>query len=349
MLKHLLKKARACGASDLHLAVGYYPVARINGELRYLEDQKTMLMTPRQRLVAENKLMYGQKLDKDTLSRCLGEIATPGNMNDLEQRGEVDFALEDEESCRYRVNVYREKENYALAIRIIPKDIPSCEALGIPIAVQRLMEAKHGLILVTGPTGSGKSTTLAALVQSINTCKREHIITLEDPVEYKYSQGVSLINQREIGSDTCSFASGLRSALREDPDVILVGELRDADSVRVALQAAETGHLVMSTLHTGTAVHTVNRLLDMLPEEKEQTRALLADNLLGIISQRLLRRKNGEGRVAAMEILLNNSAVSNLIREGRTHQLYSYMQTGVRFGMQTMETGINKLRLQKII
>ena len=326
MLQDLLKKARAMAASDLHLAVNSIPMVRVDGNL----------------------FPIGKLLTTEMLNAYIEQLLTTETKAKLQANGEVDFAYVCQKE-RYRVNIFQANEEYAIAIRLISNIIPSCMELGLTKVVQDFVAAKHGLVLATGPTGSGKSTTLAALVQKLNVEKSLHIITLEEPIEYLYEQSRSMINQREVGKDTLSYASGLKNALREDPDVILVGELRDAEALRTALQAAETGHLVLSTLHTRDAVTTINRILDMLPQEREQVRAQLADSLVGIISQELLQRKDGKGRVAALELLVNNNAVSNLIREGRTHQLYSYMQTGSRLGMQTLAQSLAGLRRTGVI
>lgn len=352
MLYNILQRARKMGASDIHISVNSYPMVRVDGELLLLNGNKltgTVEGSEDNMLVAEATLYYGFKLDKLALQGIVEQLIGKKLLWTLEKCGEVDIAWEDNRLGRYRANIFKENGSYAISMRLINKKIPSCKQLGIPDTVQNLMNVKNGLIIVTGPTGCGKSTTLAALIEKINHEKSAHIITLEDPIEYKYSLGNGVINQREIGTDTQTFASGLRNALREDPDIILVGELRDAEAVKVALQAAETGHLVLSTLHTKDAVATINRLIDMLPEAKEQTRSQLADCLVGIIAQELVKRSDGKGRIAAMEILLNNNAVANLIREGRTHQIYSYMQTGNKLGMQTMQASMDALKKQKLI
>lgn len=346
MLKNLIAYARQQNASDVHLAYGYKPMVRVNGKLDYLESKAVSLKNSEG--VAESLASYGSR-NSLGLDISLNGILNMEQQKALEEKGELDFAWEDTEIGRCRINVYKEKGQYALAVRLIKQTPPTCQELGLPEVVQNLVKHKYGLVLITGPTGCGKTTTLAALVQKLNVEENLHILTLEEPVEYRFEEGKSMINQREIGRDTQSFASGLRSALREDPDVILVGELRDAEALEVALQAAETGHLVLSTLHTRGAVTTINRIIDMLPQQKEQVRAQLADSLLGIVSQDLLVRKDGNGRVAALEILLNNKAVANLIREGRTHQISSYLETSGNLGMQTMAKAVLKLKKDGII
>lgn len=351
MLEELLHRAWTMGASDLHLAVDYCPMVRRDGSLEELPvaNQRQDYLSNHEGMIADLSLSYGKKLSLEEIKSCLKQMLNPQQLNDLQEKGEVDFAITVNNQIRCRVNVYKSQNKPTFSIRFVNKKIPTCEALGLSLAVQKFVKSKNGLILVTGPTGSGKSTTLAALVQKLNCEERKHIITLEDPIEYIYPAGLSMISQRELGEDTASFASGLRGALREDPDVILVGELRDAAALRVALQAAETGHLVLSTLHTRDAVTSINRILDMLPQEREQVRAQLADCLVGIVSQELYKRKNNHGRIAAREILINNSAVSNLIREGRTHQLHSYLQTGTALGMQTMQASVALLKRQGLI
>lgn len=254
------------------------------------------------------------------------------------------MSLSLKEAGRYRVNVFRQQGAAALAFRLVRSEIPSPEELGIPSSVIDLYNRKRGLILVTGPTGSGKSTTLASIIHKVNLCRDAHIITLEDPIEYVHTHKMSMVNQREIGSDTQSYANGLKAALREDPDVILVGEMRDYETISVAVTAAETGHLVLSTLHTIGAASTVDRIIDVFPpHQQQQIRVQLANVLEGIISQQLIPKADGRGRVGAFEVLHVNLAVRNLIREGKTHQLPSIMQTGRRQGMMTMDEAIIQL------
>ena len=266
----------------------------------------------------------------------------------LERRGEVDCAWRWGNE-RYRLNIYRQREQYAMAVRLLNNVVPECEALGMPPALQAVTELSQGLVLIVGPTGSGKTTTLAALVQRINATRAVHIVTLEDPIEYEYPAGQSLIHQREIGRDTTSFARGLRAALREDPDVILVGELRDSETMAIALTAAETGHLVLATLHTQDVTSSVNRIVDGLQQNQQLVRSQLAESLAVVASQRLLARADGQGRVAAYEVLVATDAVRHLIREGQVHQLQSYLQTGARNGMVTMEESVKSLRRTGII
>lgn len=327
MLDKLLLQAKSMGASDLHLTPEGIPMVRVDGSLQPLR----------------NEFISREKLEKALLA-----LLPEQEKQQLLQTGEVDAAFSDALQERCRLNIYRLGNGYAAAIRLLPKDIPDCNSLGLPQIISQLAQSSSGLLLVTGATGSGKSTTLAALVQQINQTRAVHILTLEDPIEYVYPAGLALINQREVGRDTRSFASGLRSALRQDPDVIMVGELRDAETIGIALTAAETGHLVLATLHTQDAAGTVNRILDVLPDRKHVC-TQLADCLLGICCQRLLPRCDAVGRVAAFEVLVATHAMRNLIREGRTHQLQSYLQTGARYGMQTMEDAVKALQLRGII
>ena len=312
---------------DLHLTPASVPMVRVDGSLQPLR----------------NEFISREKLEKALLA-----LLPEQEKRRLLQTGEIDTAFSDRLQERCRLNVYRLGNGYAAAIRLLPKDIPDCNSLGLPQIISQLAGSSSGLLLVTGATGSGKGTTLASLVQQINQTRAVHVLTLEDPIEYVYPAGLALINQREVGRDTRSFASGLRSALRQDPDVILVGELRDAETIGIALTAAETGHLVLATLHTQDAAGTVNRILDVLPD-RQHVCTQLADCLLGICCQRLLPRCDRAGRAAAFEVLVATPAMRNLIREGRTHQLQSYLQTGARYGMQTMEDAVKALQLRGII
>lgn len=328
-LLQLLQRARALQASDLHLSAGSSPAVRVNGRLLFLEEEAPL--TAEETAVMTSGIM-------DRRSRL-----------EYEERGEADFVLTWWGCCRCRVNVYRRQGSAAAAIRLLREHTPSCAELGLPAGAVRMAELEHGLVLVSGPAGSGKSTTLAALVDKINSERSCHIITLEDPVEFIHGSRRSLVSQREAGRDTADFASGIRSALREDPDVILVGELRDWETISAALLAAETGHLVLATLHTGDAAGTVDRILDACPGGREQAGCLLASCLQGIICQQLLPRASGGGRAAAFEVLIATEALRSLIRDGRTHQLHSYIQTGSRLGMMTMADCREKLRREGVI
>lgn len=267
--------------------------------------------------------------------------------NELETNGQTDLAYAIPGVGRFRVNVYKQRGTLASAMRCLPFSIPDADSLGIPAEVQALTAKKRGLVLVTGPTGSGKSTTLASLVDIMNRKYPYHIITLEDPIEYLHRHQYSMVNQREIGSDSNDYAQALRAALREDPDVILVGEMRDLETISTALTAAETGHLVLSTLHTIGADKTIDRIIDVFPpNQQQQVRIQLASVLECIISQQLIRREDGRGRVAALEVLFANTAIRNMIRENKTYQIISTMQTGKRQGMQTMDDAIYELFLR---
>ena len=321
-----IQESRRLGASDLHVTVGGAPMVRLDGYLQQL------VPTP----VTAAQLAEFVALLPDYTRQL------------LERRGEVDCAWRWGNE-RYRLNIYRQRDQYAMAVRLLNNVVPECEALGMPPALQAVTELSQGLVLIVGPTGSGKTTTLAALVQRINATRAVHIVTLEDPIEYEYPAGQSLIHQREIGRDTTSFARGLRAALREDPDVILVGELRDSETMAIALTAAETGHLVLATLHTQDVTSSVNRIVDGLQQNQQLVRSQLAESLAVVASQRLLARADGQGRVAAYEVLVATDAVRHLIREGQVHQLQSYLQTGARNGMVTMEESVKSLRRTGII
>ena len=322
----LIQESRRLGASDLHMTVGGAPMVRLDGYLQQL------VPTP----VTAAQLAEFVALLPDYTRQL------------LERRGEVDCAWRWGNE-RYRLNIYRQRDQYAMAVRLLNNVVPECEALGMPPALQAVTELSQGLVLIVGPTGSGKTTTLAALVQRINATRAVHIVTLEDPIEYEYPAGQSLIHQREIGRDTTSFVRGLRAALREDPDVILVGELRDSETMAIALTAAETGHLVLATLHTQDVTSSVNRIVDGLQQNQQLVRSQLAESLAVVASQRLLARADGQGRVAAYEVLVATDAVRHLIREGQVHQLQSYLQTGARNGMVTMEESVKSLRRTGII
>lgn len=319
----LLEKTFQDKASDLHLTVGVTPVFRVNGKLK----------------------SYGEYLLKELdTKRMLEELLSPDKMVEFELKGEIDFSYALPEQCRFRINAYRQQNHIAIAIRMIESQIPSIESLGMPNILYTLADKPQGLILVTGPTGSGKSTTLASMIDYINSTTSKHIITLEDPIEYVHKHKKSIINQREIGSDTQSFSNGLRAALRQDPDVILVGEMRDLETISTAITAAETGHLVMATLHTSSAPTTIDRIIDVFPPHQQgQIRIQLANVLQGIVSQRLFISKNETSRVAATEILMQTPSVANLIRNEKVHQIQNVMQTSRALGMHTLETSIQQL------
>lgn len=319
----LLEQAGEMGASDVHLTVGSKPMMRFQGKLSPLADT----------------IVTAADMESFTAA-----VLTKRLSAEFERIGEVDFAYSLNDNIRCRMNFFRQCGNIAAAIRLIAVQIPTCEELGLPQTVRDFTALKNGLVLITGPTGSGKSTTLAALINKLNEEQSMHILTLEDPVEYKHAAKKSIINQREVGSDTKSFAAGLRSALREAPDVIMVGELRDKETMSTALKAAETGHLVFATLHTGDAVTTVSRIIDFFPENQQQIKSQLAACLQGVACQELLPNASGNGRVAAFEIMTMTPALRNLIREGKVHQLESFIQTGIQYGMITKADYIRKLQ-----
>ena len=316
----LLLFCKKNNASDLHLSTANPPLLRIHG------DMVPMKMPP---------------MGADQIKNLLYSIMTEDQRTDYERDFELDFAISFGEDMRFRVNAYTTLNGPSAAFRTIPTRILSLDELNAPPILKHLAELPKGLILVTGPTGSGKSTTLAAMVHHLNTTKAMHILTIEDPVEFIHPSQKSLVNQREVGASTKSFARALKSSLREDPDVILVGELRDLETIQLAMTAAETGHLVMGTLHTNSAPKTIDRIIDVFPaQDKEMVRAMLSVSIEGIITQGLLKRADGSGRVAAHEILLGTAAVRNLIRENKIPQISSMMQTGSKLGMRTMKDAV---------
>ena len=322
-LHELLIDALEKKASDVHLTVGLPPMMRLHGKLMPLREY---------RLKAE----HTEKL-------CLSML-DPRQQKELDAKGEVDFSYGIPKVSRFRVNVYRQRRSLGAAIRIIMTQVPTITGLGLPRVLEELAMKPRGLILVTGPTGSGKSTTLAAMVNYINSNRSCHILTLEEPIEYLHRHRKSMVNQREIGEDSLSFANALRAALREDPDVILVGEMRDLETISTAITAAETGHLVMSTLHTTSAAQTVDRIIDVFPPyQQTQIRVQLAGVIQGFIAQQLLVAADEKDRVGAFEILLGTDAVRNTIREGKSHQIQSYIQTGHKMGMMSMDYSLAQL------
>jgi twitching motility protein PilT len=321
-LKNLLEKTVEENASDLHLTVGAPPVMRINGKLKKLGKEKL------------------QPLDTDKFSREILE-------EDYEKYlkiGEIDISFSIGGLGRFRVNVFKQRGSSAIAVRVVGLKVPTLNELNFPPVIKELLNHKRGLILVTGPTGCGKSTTLAAMINEINSNRSAHIITLEDPIEYLHKHNKSLISQREIGKDSLSYANALKAVLREDPDVILVGEMRDLETISIALTAAETGHLVFSTLHTVGAAQTIDRIIDVFPpHQQQQIKIQLSAVIKGIISQQLLSKSNGTGRIAALEVMIATEAIKNMIREGKTHQIESSMQTGIKYGMRTMDMSLAEL------
>ncbi len=326
----LLKEVVERGASDLHLTVGKPPTFRIDGKLVFSEYPP---LSPQDTEEMTRSLLDGERWQK------------------FVEENELDFSTGIPQVGRFRVNLYRQRGSCGLAIRALSFRIPSMEELKLPVPVlQKLASLPRGLILVTGPTGSGKSTTLASMIDYINSTRSCHIITIEDPIEYLHTHKKSLINQREVGSDTPSFESALVHALRQDPDVILVGEMRNLETVSIALQAAETGHLVMATLHTNNAPQSVDRIVDIFPPHQQlQVRVQLASCIQGIISQQLLPRVDGKGRVVACEVMIANGAIRNLIREGKSYQIYSVMQTNRAQGMITMDQALFELYKRGLI
>jgi len=323
-IQEILEDAREKGASDVHITVGIPPVMRVNGQLISMEK-------------------YGKLLPPDT-KEIADSIMNDKQKNIFEEHGQLDMSFSIPGIGRFRVNLFKQRGSVAIALRIVATKVPDAESLGIPESVMDLYDRKRGLVLVTGPTGSGKSTTLASIIDLINKEREAHVITLEDPIEYLYQHNKSIVNQREIGLDSDSYADALRSALREDPDVILVGEMRDLETISTAITAAETGHLVLSTLHTIGASSTVDRIIDVFPpHQQQQVRVQLANVLEAIISQQLIPTADGSSRVAAFEVLHVTSAVRNMIREGKTHQLITIMQTNRKLGMITMDEAISSL------
>jgi twitching motility protein PilT len=311
------------GASDLHLVTGQQPALRIRGEIE--------------------RIKYNV-LENDELKAMLYEIAPEHKVKQFEEAGDVDFAYEIPNLARYRANFFMQKYGVAAVFREVPTKIMTAQQLGLPPVVSRLASLPRGLVLVTGPTGSGKSTTLAAIIDEANRTRKDHIITIEDPIEFVHQSQGCLVNHREVGIHTKTFSAALRGALREDPDIILVGELRDLETIQMAIEAASTGHLVFGTLHTTSAAKTVDRIIEVFPaNEQMQIRSTLADGLRAVIAQVLFKRIDKKARIPALEILIANSAVRNLIRESKTYQLPSMMQTGKKYGMQLLDDAIMDL------
>ena len=316
-------------ASDIHISVGIPPTFRIYGDLIKIGDKP---LTP------------------DDTKDLTMQILSEKQFKILEERGELDFSYSNPGVGRYRVNAYKQRGSYGMALRIIPMEIPTMDFLGLPTIVGELAKLPRGLILVTGPTGSGKSTTLASIIDQINRERNCHILTLEDPLEYLHKHNMAIVNQREIGSDSHNFTNALRGALRQDPDVILVGEMRDLETISIAITAAETGHLVLSTLHTLGAAKTIDRVIDVFPpHQQQQVRVQLASVMQGVISQQLIPKVDNDGRVAAFEVMIATPAIRNLIREDKIHQIDTSIQTGSKFGMQTMDNSLVDLYKRRLI
>ncbi|KAJ52830.1 twitching motility protein PilT [Clostridium tetanomorphum] len=315
-------------ASDLHLTVGISPTIRVNGQLTNISSEK---LTP---------------IDTEKYARkILGDL-----YEEYCSKGEMDTSFSVSGLGRFRVNIFKQRGSDAVAIRVVGLKVPTLSDLNFPPIIKELTSKQRGLVIVTGPTGSGKSTTLAAMINEINANRAAHIVTLEDPIEYLHKHNKSIINQREIGKDTKSYANALKSVLREDPDVILVGEMRDLETISVAITAAETGHLVFSTLHTIGAAKTVDRIIDVFPPyQQQQIKVQLAAVLKGVISQQLIPKIDGNGRVAALEVMVSTPAIQNMIREGKTHQIESSIQTGAKHGMKTMDMCLAELYKKELI
>jgi twitching motility protein PilT len=325
-----LEHAVESRASDLHLAVGAQPAIRVRGAIELLPD------TP--------------KLDADSIRTLLYGILTTGQQKRFELDRQLDLTYAVPGLARFRLNVFMERETLAAAFRVVPHELKTLEELGLPEALAGLTALPRGLVVVTGPTGSGKSTTLAAMIDEINRNRSDHIITIEDPIEFLHRHKRCIVNQREIGTDATGFAAALRAALRQDPDVILVGEMRDLETIATALTAAETGHLVFGTLHTQSAAGTIDRIIDVFPgEQQDQIRAQIAGSLQAVVTQALLPTADGQSRVAALEILVPDDAIRNLIRQAKVEQIYSYMQTGSRSGMQTLEQSLADLVVRRVV
>jgi twitching motility protein PilT len=323
-LDDLLRYAVSVGASDLHVTTGLPACIRLHGAIRPIEGCPV--------------------LDNETIRDMVFGILPQSQRERFEAEKELDTSHSIVDVGRFRLNVFQQRGTIAAAMRAIPHEIPAFEVLGIPESIRAFTEMRHGLVLVTGPTGSGKSTTLASLVDIINRSKPLHIVTVEDPIEFLHTHKRAMVNQREVGQDTMSFSEALRRVLREDPDVILVGEMRDLETISMALTAAETGHLVFGTLHTQDAPQTIDRIIDVFPtNQQDQVRTMLAGSLEGVVTQQLLLDADGTGRLACCEVMMCTSAIRNLVRSAKTHQIYSLMQTGGQYGMQTMDQGLAKL------
>jgi twitching motility protein PilT len=323
-LAELLTEMLDAGASDLHLTAGTPALIRVNGDLAPMRDCP--------------------QLPPDLIQRLIYTVLTQKQRERFEQDLELDFAYAMPGAARFRVNVYRQRENVGAAFRRIPYEIKSLEDLGIPPSVATFANLPRGMVLVTGPTGSGKSTTLASLIDLANRTRRDHIMTVEDPIEFLHRHKSCMVNQREVGEDTHSFANALKHVLRQDPDIILVGEMRDLETISVALTAAETGHLVFATLHTQDAAQTIDRVIDVFPpHQQQQVRAQLAGALQGVVCQTLCRTADSAGRIVATEVMIATPAIRNLIREGKTHQIYSALQAGAQHGMHTLDQHLAEL------
>lgn len=326
---NILEAAVDSQASDIHITVGSPIIYRVHGRLEKIG---------RKPLTAEDtKLLVEQTLNER-------------QKQELDKKGEVDLSFSGQGLGRFRVNAYMQRGTYSMAFRLINLEIPSMEKLGLPRVIKELCTRKRGLILVTGPTGSGKSTTLASMIDYMNHTRNDHIITIEDPIEYLHTHNTSIVNQREIGYDSESFGNALRASLRQDPDIILLGEMRDLETIATAITSAETGHLVLSTLHTNGSAKTIDRIIDVfMPHQQPQVRSQLAGVIEAVISQQIIPKIDGRGRVVAFEVMIATPAVRNLIREGKTHQMQTIIETGSRYGMQTMDKSLMDLYKRSLI
>ncbi|MEQ8763177.1 MAG: type IV pilus twitching motility protein PilT [Planctomycetota bacterium] len=323
LIRPLLDTVIQQGASDLHLSVGRAPCLRLHGQMQSLE---------------------AETLTETSVEQLVREITPDRNWRELEEVGTTDFGLAFEDKARFRVSVFKQKGAYQAALRLIPNDLLSFDQIGLPDSIKPLLSKTRGLILVTGPTGSGKTTTLASMIDYVNETLRRHIVTVEDPIEYYHTHKKSLVTQREVGNDTTTFAEALRRVLRQDPDVILLGEMRDLETIHAAISAAETGHLVFGTLHTTGSARTMDRIIDAFPpDQQEQVRAQLAVSIIAVISQVLLPRKDGQGRCAAFETMLMTPAIENHIRKNETFKIFSVIQTNRRLGMVLLDDSLHDL------
>ena len=329
MINEIINNAINLNASDIHLCINSQPFLRINGNITVLENFPI--------------------LNKQNIQEIVNSLCTKDQIESLNRNKNINFSYSIAGKGRFRVNAFYQRGSISITARILNYNIPNMNELGLPQTLKDLIKKKNGLILVTGPTGSGKSTTLTSVINEINETERKHILTIEDPIEYLHQNKKSIINQREVGTDVNNFSDALRVALRQDPDVILIGEMRDLETIQIALTAAETGHLVLATLHTTNAPSTIDRIVDVFPSsQQQQIKVQLADVLQGIISQRLVTTIDNK-RTLALEILINNQAIKNLIREGKTHQIYNTMQTNLDLGMVKMEQSLKRLYDQKKI
>lgn len=323
-LDKIFRTALQYKASDVYITTGSKPVLRINGDLVLIEEHAV--------------------LTKKMAEEYILEIMTDEQKNFFAKNLDIDFSLDIPSICRFRVNVFVQRKGIAADFRIIPETVYTIDELGLPETLKHITEYNNGLVIVTGPTGSGKSTTLAAMINEINTNEAQHIITIEDPIEFVHENKQSIVDQRELKTHTLSFTKALRATLREDPDVVLIGEMRDLETISLAITAAETGHLVFATLHTSGAAKSIDRIIDAFPSEQQnQIRAQLSESLRAVIWQNLIKTKDGKGRVAPLEILINNSAVANMIRKAKTHQIDSAIETGFKEGMQTMKKAVTDM------